>query len=155
MEDVIMLSALLKLIGGDGTNSLSDSNPLPVSTTGGAGNWAVDSSVETVGTAVNTQTILTIPAVAGKSIVLGSATADLFSNTARTASATRPILTITGFGTTVNKFLPNSATAVGQLESLPLTLTPPQKAQKGAAVVITLPAYATCVGRLQATYTYV
>ena len=150
-----MLSALLKLIGGDGTNSLSDSNPLPVVATGGAGNWAVDSFAGTVGTAVNTPTILTIPAVAGKSIVLGSATAELFSNTARTANATRPILTITGFGTTVNKFLPNSATAVGQLESLPLVFATPQKAQEGTAVVITLPAYATCVGRLEATYTYV
>ena len=150
-----MLSALLKLIGGDGTNSLSASNPLPVATIGGAGNWAVDSYVETVGTAVNTQTTLTIPAVAGKSIVLGSATAELFSNAARTASATRPILTITGLGTNVNKFLPNSATAIGQLESLPLTFTTPQTAKVGTAVVITLPAYATCVGRLQATYTYV
>ena len=151
-----MLSALLKLIGGDGTNSLSDSNPLPVATTGGAGNWAVDSFVETVGTAVNTPVTLTIPAVAGKSIVLGSATAELFSNTARTASATRPILTITGFGTNVNKFLPNSTTAIGQLETLPLTFTTPQKAAaSGTAVVITLPAYAACVGRLQATYTYV
>lgn len=150
-----MLSALLRLIGGDGTNSLSDSNPLPVSTTGGAGNWAVDSVTGAVGTAVNTMVILTIPAVAGKSIVLGSATADLFSNTARTASATRPILTITGFGTTVNKFLPNSATAVGQLESFPLLFHTPQKAQVGTAVVILLPAYATCVGRLEATYTYV
>lgn len=149
-----MLSALLKLIGRDGTNSLSDSNPLPVAMVGSAGNWAVDSFVETVGTAVNTPTILTIPAVAGKSIVLGSATAELFSNIARTASATRPILTITGFGTNVNKFLPNSTTAVEQLESLPLTFTPPQKAQVGTAVVITLPAYAACVGRLQATYTY-
>ena len=150
-----MLSALLKLIGGDGTNSLSASNPLPVATTGGAGNWAVDSFVETVGTAVNTPTILTIPAVAGKSIVLGSAIAELFSNTARTASATRPILTITGFGTNVNKFLPNSATAVGQLESLSIISSTPQKAQIGTAVVITLPAYAACIGRLQATYTYV
>lgn len=155
MEDVIMINALLRLIGGDGTNSLSDSNPLPVATIGGAGNWAVDSFVETVGTAVNTQTTLTIPAVAGKSIVLGSATAELFSNAARTASATRPILTITGFGTNVNKFLPNGTTAIGQVETLPLTFTTPQKAQKGTAVVITLPAYATCVGRLQATYTYV
>ena len=150
-----MLSALLKLIGGDGTNSLSASNPLPVVATGGAGNWAVDSFVETVGTAVNTPTILTIPAVAGKSIVLGSATAELFSNTARTASATRPIATITGFGTNVNKFLPNGTTAIGQLESLPLIFTTPQKAKIGTAVVITLPAYAACVGRVQATYTYV
>ena len=150
-----MLSALLKLIGGDGTNSLSASNPLPVATIGGAGNWAVDSFAGTVGTAVNTTVTLTIPAVAGKSIVVGSATAELFSNTARTASATRPLLTITGFGTTVNKFLPNSATAVGQLESLPLTWTTTQKAQVGTAVVITLPAYTTCVGRLEATYTYV
>ena len=150
-----MLSALLKLIGGDGTNSLSASNPLPVATIGGAGNWAVDSFAEKVGTAVNQAQILTIPAVAGKSIVLGSATAELFSNAARAASATRPILTITGFGTNVNKFLPNSATAVGQLESLPLPFTTPQKAQVGTAVVITLPAYAACVGRLQATYTYV
>ena len=150
-----MLSALLRLIGRDGTNSLSDSNPLPVATIGGAGNWAVDSFVETVGTAVSKPITLTIPAVAGKSIVLGSATAELFSNTARTASATRPILTITGFGTNVNKFLPNSATAVGQLESLPLLFSTPQKAQVGTAVVITLPAYTTCVGRLEATYTYV
>ena len=35
-----MLSALLKLIGGDGTNSLSASNPLPVATIGGAGRYS-------------------------------------------------------------------------------------------------------------------
>ena len=150
-----MLSALLRLIGKDGTNTLSDSNPLPVELQGGAGNWAVDSFAERLGTAVNTAQILTIPAVAGKSIVIGSVTAELFSNTARTASATRPVLTISGFGTPVNKFLPNGVTAIGQLESLPLTCTTPQKAQVGTAVVITLPAYAACVGRLQATYTYV
>ena len=150
-----MLSALLRLIGKDGTNTLSDSNPLPVELQGGAGNWAVDSFAERLGTAVNTAQILTIPAVAGKSIVIGSVTAELFSNTARTASATRPVLTISGFGTPVNKFLPNGVTAIGQLESVPLTCTTPQKAQVGTAVVITLPAYAACVGRLQATYTYV
>ena len=150
-----MLSALLRLIGKDGTNTLSASNPLPVEIQGGAGNWTVDSFAEQVGTAVNTAQILTIPAIAGKSIVVGSASAELFSNTARVASATRPILTISGFGTPVNKFLPNNSTAGGQLESFPLTFTTPQKAQVGAAVVITLPAYPTCVGRLQATYTYV
>lgn len=150
-----MLSALLRLIGKDGTNTLSVSNPMPVEMQGGAGNWAVDSFLEATGTAVNRVVTLTIPSVAGKSIVIGDAIAELFSNTARTASATRPVLTISGFGTPVNKFLPNSATAIGQLESLPLTFTTPQKAQVGAAVVITLPAYATCVGRLQATYTYV
>ena len=145
-----MLSALLRLIGKDGTNTLSESNPMPVEMQGGAGSY-----VEQVGLAVNTTVTLTIPAVAGKSIVLGSAIAELFSNTARTASATRPVLTISGFGTPVNKFLPNGVTAIGQLESLPLTFTTPQKAQVGTAVVITLPAYAACVGRLQAAYTYV
>ena len=150
-----MLSALLKLIGKDGTNTLSASNPLPVETSGGAANWAVDSFAETVGTVVNTPSILTIPAVAGKSIVIGSVTAELFSNTARTASATRPILTITGFGTNVNKFLPNGATAIGALESLLIISSSPQKARVGTAVVITLPAYTACVGRVQATYTYV
>ena len=150
-----MLSALLRLIGKDGTNTLSSANPLPVEMQGGAGNWTVDSFAQQVGVAVNTAQVLTIPAVAGKSIVIGSAVAELFSNTARAASATRPILTIAGFGTPVNKFLPNSSTSIGQLESIPLTFTTPQKAQVGAAVVITLPAYATCVGRLEATYTYV
>ena len=151
-----MLSALLRLIGKDGTNTLSSSNPLPVEMAGGASNWAVNSLAETVGTAVNTITSLTIPAVAGKSIVIGSATAELFSNTARAASATRPLLTIVGLGTNVNKFLPNNATTVGQLETIPLPFTSPQKAATvGTAVVITLPAYATCVGRLQVTYTYV
>ena len=150
-----MLSALLRLIGKDGTNTLSSANPLPVELQGGVGDWAVDSFAEQVGTTVNTPQVLTIPAVVGKSIVIGSATAELFSNTARAASATRPILTISGFGTPVNKFLPNGATAIGQLESLELPFTTPQKAKVGTAVVITLPAYATCVGRLQATYTYV
>ena len=150
-----MLSALLRLIGKDGTNTLSSTNPLPVETVGSAGNWCVDSFAEQVGTAVNTPVTLTIPSVVGKSIVIGSATAELFSNTARTASATRTVLTISGFGTPVNKFLPNGATAIGQLETIPLTFTTPQKAQVGTAVVITLPAYAACVGRLQATYTYV
>ena len=150
-----MLSALLRLIGKDGTNSLSESNPMPVEMQGGAGNWAVGSYVEQVGLAVNTQVTLTIPAVPGKSIVIGSAMAELFSNTARTASATRPVLIISGFGTPVSRFLPNGVTAIGQVESLPLTFTTPQKAKVDTAVVITLPAYAACVGRLQATYTYV
>ena len=151
-----MLSALLRLIGKDGTNTLSSTNPLPVEIVGSAGNWCVDSFAEQVGTAVNTPVTLTIPSVVGKSIVIGSATAELFSNAARTASATRPLLTISGFGTAVNKFLPNGATAIGQLETIPLTFTTPQKAAAvNTPVVITLPAYAACVGRLQATYTYV
>ena len=150
-----MLSALLRLIGKDGTNTLSASNPLPVEISGGAGNWAVDNFAETVGTAVNTPITLTIPAVAGKSIVVGSVTAELFSTSARAPSATRPLLTITGLGTNVNRFLPNGATALGQLESLPIISPTPQKAVVNTPVVITLPAYAACIGRLQAAYTYV
>ena len=153
-----MLSALLKLVGKDGTNSLSSSNPLPVETVGSASNWAVDNAIEAKGTAVNQSVTLTIPAVAGKTIVLGNATAELFSTTARAAvgTITPPQVSITNLGNTFSKFLPTSATTVGQLETIQLTFTSQQKAAVvGTAVVITLPAYATCVGRLQATYTYV
>ena len=153
-----MLSALLRLIGKDGTNTLSSTNPLPVETVGSAANWCVDSVIEAEGTAVNKVVTLTIPAVAGKTIVLGSATAELFSNTARAAVGTipPPKVSISNLGNTLSKFLPTSATTIGQLETIPLTFTTPQKAAAvNTPVVITLPAYANCVGRLRATYTYV
>ena len=153
-----MLSALLKLIGKDGTNTLSSTNPLPVEIVGSASNWSVDNVIEAAGTAVNRQVVLTIPAVAGKTIVLGSATAELFSNTARAAVGTipPPQVSITNLGNTLSKFLPTNATTIGQLETIPLIFTTPQKAAvANTAVVITLPAYANCVGKLQATYTYV
>ena len=153
-----MLSALLRLIGKDGTNTLSSTNPLPVETVGSAANWCVDSVIEAEGTAVNKVVTLTIPAVAGKTIVLGSATAELFSNTARAASGALPPprVSITNLGNPSSKFLPTSATTIGQLETIPVTFISPQKAAAvNTPVVITLPAYANCVGRLQATYTYV
>ena len=153
-----MLSALLRLIGKDGTNTLSSTNPLPVEIVGSAGNWCVDNVIEAEGTAVNKVVTLTIPAVADKTIVLGSATAELFSNTARAAVGTipPPKVSISNLGNTLSKFLPSSATTIGQLETIPLTFISPQKAAAvNTPVVITLPAYANCVGRLQATYTYV
>ena len=153
-----MLSALLRLIGKDGTNTLSSTNPLPVEIVGSVANWCVDGVIEAEGTAVNKVVTLTIPAVADKTIVLGSATAELFSNTARAAVGTipPPKVSITNLGNPFSKFLPTSATTIGQLETIPLTFTSPQKAAAvNTPVVITLPAYANCVGRLQATYTYV
>lgn len=153
-----MLSALLKLIGKDGTNTLSSTNPLPVEIVGSAANWYVDNVIEAEGTAVNKVVTLTIPAVAGKTIVLGSATAELFSNTARAAVGTipPPKVSISNLGNTLSKFLPTSATTIGQLETIPLTFISPQKAAAvNTPVVITLPAYTNCVGKLQATYTYV
>ena len=153
-----MLSALLRLIGKDGTTTLSSTNPLPVEIVGSAANWCVDNVIEAEGTAVNKVVTLTIPAVADKTIVLGSATAELFSNTARAAVGTipPPKVSITNLGNTLSKFLPTSATTIGQLETIPLTFISPQKAAAvNTPVVITLPAYANCVGRLQATYTYV
>ena len=153
-----MLSALLRLIGKDGTTTLSSTNPLPVEIVGSVANWCVDNVIEAEGTAVNKVVTLTIPAVADKTIVLGSATAELFSNTARAAVGTipPPKVSITNLGNTLNKFLPTSATTIGQLETIPLTFISPQKAAAvNTPVVITLPAYANCVGRLQATYTYV
>ena len=153
-----MLSALLKLIGKDGTNTLSSTNPLPVEIAGGAANGCVDNVIEAEGTAVNKVVTLTIPAVAGKTIVLGSATAELFSNTARAAVGTvpPPKVSISNLGNPLSKFLPTSATTIGQLETIPLTFISPQKAAAvNTPVVITLPAYTNCVGRLQATYTYV
>ena len=158
MEDIIMLSALLRLIGKDGTNTLSPTNPLPVEIVGSAANWCVDNVIEAEGTAVNKVVTLTIPAVADKTIVLGSATAELFSNTARAAVGTipPPKVSISNLGNPSSKFLPTSATTIGQLETIPLTFISPQKAAAvNTPVVITLPAYANCVGRLQATYTYV
>lgn len=153
-----MLSALLKLIGKDGTNTLSSTNPLPVEIAGGAANGCVDNVIEAEGTAVNKVVTLTIPAVAGKTIVLGSATAELFSNTARAAVGTvpPPKVSISNLGNPLSKFLPTSATTIGQLETIPLTFISPQKAAAvNTPVVITLPAYTNCVGKLQATYTYV
>ena len=153
-----MLSALLKLIGKDGTNTLSSTNPLPVEIVGSAANWYVDNVIEAEGTAVNKVVTLTIPAVAGKTIVLGSATAELFSNTARAAVGTvpPPKVSISNLGNPLSKFLPTSATTIGQLETIPLTSISPQKAAAvNTPVVITLPAYTNCVGKLQATYTYV
>ena len=153
-----MLSALLRLIGKDGTTTLSSTNPLPVEIVGSAANWCVDNVIEAEGTAVNKVVTLTIPAVADKTIVLGSATAELFSNTARAAVGTipPPKVSISNLGNPSSKFLPTSATTIGQLETIPLTFTSPQKAAAvNTPVVITLPAYANCVGRLQATYTYV
>lgn len=153
-----MLNALLRLIGKDGTNTLSSTNPLPVEIAEAANNWAMDYVLEQEGTAVNKSVTLTIPAVSGKTIVLGSAIAELFSATARTAVGTvpPPQVSITNLVDTLSKFLPTSATTIGQLETIPLTFISPQKAVAvNTPVVITLPAYATCVGRLQATYTYV
>ena len=153
-----MLSALLRLIGKDGTNTLSSTNPLPVEIVGSVANWCVDNVIEAEGTGVNKAVTLTIPAVADKTIVLGSATAELFSNTARAAVGTipPPKVSITNLGNPCSKFLPTSATTIGQLETIPLTFISPQKAAAvNTPVVITLPAYANCVGRLQATYTYV
>ena len=153
-----MLSALLRLIGKDGTTTLSSTNPLPVEIVGSAANLCMDNVIEAEGTAVNKVVTLTIPAVADKTIVLGSATAELFSNTARAAVGTipPPKVSISNLGNTLSKFLPTSATTIGQLETIPLTFISPQKAAAvNTPVVITLPAYANCVGRLQATYTYV
>jgi len=153
-----MLSALLRLIGKDGTTTLSSTNPLPVEIVGSAANWCVDNVIEAEGTAVNKVVTLTIPAVADKTIVLGSATAELFSNTARAAVGTipPPKVSISNLGNPFSKFLPTSATTIGQVETIPFTFTSPQKAAAvNTPVVITLPAYANCVGRLQATYTYV
>ena len=153
-----MLSALLRLIGKDGTTTLSSTNPLPVEIVGSVANWCVDNVIEAEGTGVNKAVTLTIPAVADKTIVLGSATAELFSNTARAAVGTipPPKVSITNLGNACIKFLPTSATTIGQLETIPLTFISPQKAAAvNTPVVITLPAYANCVGRLQATYTYV
>ena len=87
-----------------------------------------------------------------------SISAELFSNTARAAVGTipPPKVSISNLGNTLSKFLPTSATTIGQLETIPLTFISPQKAAAvNTPVVITLPAYTNCVGRLQATYTYV
>lgn len=151
-----MLSALLRLIGKDGTNTLSAENPLPTEITGGASSWAVDNFLEAGGVTINSSVTLTIPAVAGKTIVIGSATAEIFSSVARTASATLLKCTISNLTGTYGKILPRDATNIGQLESFPLTSTTPQKASAaGMPVVINIPAIVGGVGRLQATYTYV
>ena len=151
-----MLSALLRLIGKDGTNTLSATNPLPVETVGSSSNWAVDNFLEAGGSTVNSSVTLTIPAVAGKTIVIGSATAEIFSAAARPASATLRKCTMSNLSGACNKLLPNSATTIGQLAVVPLTFTSPLKASvAGVAVVINIPAMVGCVGRLQATYTYV
>ena len=151
-----MLGALLRIVGKDGNNILSPTNPISTEIIGGANSWAVDNFLEAGGSTVNSSVTLTIPAVAGKTIVIGSVTAEIFSAAARTASATLYKCTMSNLSGACNKLLPNSATTIGQLDVLPLTFTSPLKASvAGVAVVINIPAMAGCVGRLQATYTYV
>lgn len=151
-----MLSALLRLTGKDGTNTLSAANPLPTEITGGASSLAVDNFLEAGGATINSSVTLTIPAVAGKRIVIDSATAEIFSSVARPASATLRKCTISNLTGTYSKLLPNDSTTIGQLETLQLAFTSPQIASAaGMPVVINIPAIAGGVGRLQATYTYV
>ena len=151
-----MLSALLKLVGKDGTNTLSDSNPLPVVTVGSANNWAVDNFLEAGGVAISSAVTLTIPAVAGKTIVIGSATAQIFSSSARPVSTTMLKCSISNLTGACNILLPSDATTVGKIDTIPLTFTSPLKAATaGTPVVINIPAITGGVGRLQATYTYV
>ena len=108
------LNALLRLVGLDGLNPASSSNPLPVSvvetsTATQAVLAANDSTLENI-TAVSTAGKLTIPAVAGKTIVVTSLFVEIFSTVARTASGTKLNITATGMAFTNTKALPTSAT---------------------------------------------
>lgn len=151
-----MLSALLRLIGVNGVDPVSATNPMPTSLVGGAGALAADHAIEAGGTTAATAVTLTIPAVAGKTIVITSLTAELFSTAARAAAATIRTVQVTNLSSAFNtKLLPNSATAIGTLEVLPIITSAVEALAASAAVVVTLPVVTGCVGRLQATYTYV
>lgn len=149
---------LTRLLGVDGLTPVSSTNPIPVTGVLATNSSVSENILEAEGTAVNQVVTLTVPAVSGKTIVLNHVAVDLFSSTARGATGANPPpqASITNLGNTFSKFLPSNATLVGVLETIPLISAAPQKAASvGTAVVITVPAYAACVGRIQAAFTYV
>lgn len=155
-----MLSALLKLIGKDGLNPASSSNPLPVSvlensTATQAVLAANDSTLENV-TAGSAAGKLTIPAVAGKTIVVTSLFVEIFSTVARTASGTKLNITATGMAFTNTKALPTNATAIGAVEVVDVLDGQSMIASgTNTAIVVTVPSVTGMMYRTRATFTYI
>ena len=154
------LNALLRLVGSDGLNPASSSNPLPVSVLGnGTATQAVlaanDSTLENI-TAVSTAGKLTIPAVAEKTIVVTSLFVEIFSTVARTASGTKLNITATGMAFTNTKALPTNATTIGTVEVVDVLDGQSMKASgTNTAIVVTVPSVAGMMYRTRATYTYI
>ena len=150
-----MLSALLRICGVDGLNMASASNPLPVQLTNVAAGNNTDTHVEVIGT-TGAATSLTIPAIAGKTIVITSCTLELFSTTARAAAAARPVATISNLSSAINKTLPNNATTIGTVETIQvLNGQDIRAAAVGTNSVVSVPAIKGCITRIHATYLYI
>ena len=155
-----MLSALLKLIGKDGLNPASSSNPLPVSvlensTATQAVLAANDSTLENV-TSASTAGRLTIPAVAGKTLVVTSLFVEIFSTVARTASGTKLNITATGMAFTNTKALPTNATAIGAVEVVDVLDGQSMIASgTNTGIVVTVPSVTGMMYRTRATFTYI
>ena len=154
------LNALLRLVGLDGLNPASSNNPLPVSvvetsTATQAVLAANDSTLENI-TAVSTAGKLTIPAVAGKTIVVTSLFVEIFSTVARTASGTKLNITATGMAFTNTKALPTSATTIGAVEVVDVLDGQSMMASgTNTAIVVTVPSVTGMVYRTRATFTYI
>ena len=154
------LNALLRLVGLDGLNPASSSNPLPVSvlensTATQAVLAANDSTLENI-TAVSTAGKLTIPAVAEKTIVVTSLFVEIFSTVARTASGTKLNITATGMAFTNTKALPTNATTIGTVEVVDVLDGQSMRANgTNTAIVVTVPAVPGMIYRTRATFTYI
>ena len=154
------LNALLRLVGSDGLNPASSSNPLPVSvlensTATQAVLAANDSTLENI-TAVSTAGKLTIPAVAEKTVVVTSLFVEIFSTVARTASGTKLNITATGMAFTNTKALPTNATTIGTVEVVNVLDGQSMRANgTNTAIVVTVPSVAGMMYRIRATYTYI
>ena len=155
-----MLSALLRLIGKDELNPASSSNPIPVSvlensTATQAVLAANDSTLENIA-AVSTAGKLTIPAVAGKTIVVTSLFVEIFSTVARTASGTKLNITATGMAFTNTKALPTTTTTIGAVEVVDVLDGQSMRANgTNTAIVVTVPSVTGMIYRTRATFTYI
>ena len=154
------LNALLRLVGSDGLNPASSSNPLPVSvlansTATQAVLAANDFTLENV-SAAGTVCRLTIPAVADKTIVVTSLFVEIFSTVARTASGTKLSILATGMAFANTKALPTNATTIGTVEVVDVLDGQSMRANgTNTAIVVTVPSVAGMMYRIRATYTYI
>lgn len=152
MENIIVLSALLKIVGLDGTNPATSSNPLPVSVANAGSDTRSYKSTEQTG-AVNTAVSLTIPASDGYTFIT-AIVIELFTATARTAASTTTVATVTGFSSTISKLLPKSAAAIGTLETIQVLPTVEALASNfDTPVVVSVPAIAGCIVRIHTLHT--
>ena len=149
------LAALLRICGLDGLNMASASNPLPVQLTNVAASNSTDTHAEVTGN-TGAATSLTIPAIAGKTIVITSCTLELFSTTARVAAAARPVATVSNLSSAINKTLPNNATTIGTVETIQVFNGQNiRAAAAGTNSVVSVPAITGCITRIHATYLYI